>query len=90
MQGGKTEESNMKSKRTENVGHISSTYWSPFHAYYISFQSSGSQESNALDDVLIEAETKMLWLFEGNRTKLKANFAAAKSQCASCEISHFV
>ena len=47
MQGGKREKSNMKKfQRTATVGHISSTSWSPFYEYYISFQSSGSQESN--------------------------------------------
>ena len=48
MQGGKREKSNMKKfNRTATVGHISSTSWSPFHAYYILFRISGSRESNA-------------------------------------------
>ena len=34
---GKIEESNMKSKRTETIGHISRTLWSPFYVYYIFF-----------------------------------------------------
>ena len=37
------EESNVKkSKRIATVGHISSTSWSPFHSYYISFRILGS------------------------------------------------
>ena len=39
MEGGKREESNMKFKRTEIVGHISSTSRSPFYSYYIFFES---------------------------------------------------
>ena len=53
----------------------------------MSFWSSGSQESNASNGTQIRAELKKLWPLEANRTKLKANFVAAKSQCASCEIS---
>ena len=80
MQGGKQiEESNMKkSKRIATVGHISSTFWSPFYAYYMLFRILGSQESNALNSVQIGAETKKLWPLENNRTKLSENFAAAK------------
>ena len=38
MQGGKREKFNMKKfNRTATVGHISSTSWSPFYAYYMSF-----------------------------------------------------
>ena len=65
-----------KLKRRAAVGHISSIFWSPFYTYYISFRSSGSQESNASNDVQIEAEMKKLWPLEENRTKLKDNFAS--------------
>ena len=84
MQGGKTEESNMKFRRIATVGHILSTLWSLFHAYYMSFQSSGSEESNTLNGEWIGVETKKLWLFEDNCIKLceisqpKAHFAATK------------
>ena len=71
-----------KSKRTATVGHISNTYQSPFYAYYMLFQRSGSQESNASNGVQIGAQMKKLWLFEDNCTKLKDNFA-------SCEITKF-
>ena len=82
MQGGKQrEESKMKkSKRTATIGHILSTSWSPFYAYYMLFRSSRSQESNALNGAQIRAEMKKLWLLEDNRTKLKGNFT-------SCEIT---
>ena len=42
---------------------------------YISVWSSGSNESNASNDVQFGAETKKLWPIEGNCAKLKMNFA---------------
>ena len=51
---------------------------SPFYTYYISFRSSGSQESNTLNGVQIGAKTKKLWPFEDNRTKLKDNFTSCE------------
>ena len=81
------DESNMKkSKRTAYLGHISSTFWSPFYAYYISFRSSGSQESNALNSVQIGAKMKKLWPLEDNRTKLKDNFASCEITNSTCEV----
>ena len=59
-----------KFKRRAAAGHISSTFWSPFYAYYMSFRSLGSQESNASNNVRIRAEKKKLWPFEDNYTKL--------------------
>ena len=49
----------------------------------MSFRSTGSQESNALNGVWIGAETKKLWPFEDNCTKLCENFVAAKSVAKS-------
>ena len=87
MQGGKWEKSNMKKfKRIATIGHILSTSWSLFHVYYISFRSSGSQESNALNGVWIGVEMKNLWPFEDNCIKLCENFAA-QSPFRSCEMS---
>ena len=83
----RSKERNLKKfKRMETVGHISSTYWSPFHSYYILFWISGSQESNASNGAQIGVETKKLWLFEDNCAKLSEMscenfagcFAAAK------------
>ena len=94
MEGGKIEESNMKSKRTVTVGHISSISWSPFYAYYMSFRTLGSQKSNALNSAWIRVETKKLWPLEDNRTNLCKNFVVAKSACETtckhtCATSQF-
>ena len=59
-----------KFKRIVTVGHILSTFWSLFYAYYMLFRSLGIQESNASNDVQIGVETKKLWPFEDNRIKL--------------------
>ena len=67
-----------KFKRTATIGHIYSTSWSPFYAYYMFFLRSGSHESNASNGVGIGVETKKLWPFEENHIKLCENFAAAK------------
>ena len=61
--------------------------WSPFYAYYMSFRSLWSQESNALNGVRIRVEMKKLLPLESNCTKLKTDFTAAKSQSASYEIN---
>ena len=80
-------ESNMKKfKRMETVGHISSTSWSPFYTHNISFRSSGSQESIALNSVQIGAEMKKLWPLEDNHTKLKDNLASCEITNSTCEI----
>ena len=77
-----------KSKRTASIRHILSPSGNPFYTYYISFRSSGSQESNALNNVWIKSETKNLWPFEDNRTKLSENFAsclaAVKPPVSTC------
>ncbi|WKA01774.1 hypothetical protein VitviT2T_020038 [Vitis vinifera] len=86
MQGGKGEKSNMKKfKRIATVGHISSTFWSPFHVYYMSFRILGSQKSNASNGTQIGVETKKLWPFEDNCIKLCENFAA-QSPFRNCEM----
>ena len=53
-----------------------STYWISNYAYYISFRISGSQESNSLNGMQFGVETKKLWLFEDEHSKLSGNFAA--------------
>ena len=77
----------------ENRGHscsFSSHFWStsrsPFSTFYIPFQRSGSQKSNALNGVQIGAEMKKLWPFEDNRTKLKDNFTSCEITNSACEI----
>ena len=74
--------------RIQEDNNFWSTSWSPFHAYYMSFRSSGSQKSNTLNGAQIRAELKKLWPLEANRTKLKANFVAAKS-AFGCEITRW-
>ncbi|KAL6310854.1 hypothetical protein AAG906_036897 [Vitis piasezkii] len=58
-----------------------STSSSPFYTYYISFRSSGSQESNASNSVQIGVETKKLWSLQENCTELKENFAPCETRC---------
>ena len=62
-------------QRTAVARPIWSTSWSLLSTYYISFRSLGSQESNSSNGVQFRAETRKLWLIEGNCTKLKRNFA---------------
>ena len=54
-----------------------STSWSSNYAYYTLFRRSGSQESNASNSVRIGVETKKLWPFEDEHTKLSENLTAA-------------
>ena len=70
-------QSNSHHPISENVGHISITSQSSFHAYYISFKILGSQESIASNGARFEVETKKLWLFEDDCAKLNGNVAAA-------------
>ena len=65
-----------KIQRTAVSRKIWSTYWSPLSTQYISFRSSGSQESNSSNGVQNRAKPKKLWPFEGNCIKLKMNFAS--------------
>ena len=73
-------------KQDKNEGELCVTHGNEFPSqsrdarkrireYYISFRSSGSQESNASNNVQFEAEMKKLWPIEGNCAKLKKNFA---------------
>ena len=55
--------------------HFWSTSWSSNYAYDISFQSLGSQESSASNDMWFGGEMKKLWLFEDKRAKMSENFA---------------
>ena len=61
-------------QRTTVTKKIWSTSWSSLSMYYISFRSSGSQESYASNSVQFGVETKKLWPFEGKCAKLKRNF----------------
>ena len=79
--------------RIQEDNNFWSTSWSPFHAYYMSFRSSGSQKSNTLNGARIGVEMKRLVI--GNRShqakgqfrRLRNQPLAAKSQGDGCEIS---
>nr|CAN80062.1 hypothetical protein VITISV_039547 [Vitis vinifera] len=56
------------------------TSWSSIYACYMSFRSSGSQQSNASNGVRFEVETKELQPLQADHSKLKEDFCtAAKS-----------
>ena len=63
-----------------HVSHFWSTFWSPIYACYMSFQSLGSQQSNASNSTQFGAEMKELQPLEAEHCKLKANFAALWNQ----------
>ena len=53
--------------------HFWSTYRSLFSTFYIPFQSSGSQESNASNCVRFGAEMRKIWPSEDNCSRLVRN-----------------
>ena len=63
------------------LSHFWSTYRSPFFTYYISFQSSSSQESNDSNCVRFGAEMRKIWPSEANWSRLCENFARHKVLC---------
>ena len=74
--------------------HFWSTAWSSIYACYMSFWSSGSQQSNALNSVRFGVEMKELQPLQADHSKLKEIFArlrnqswAAKMLSFCCEIS---
>ena len=70
--GEKPKQSNSHHPISSTVGNISITSRSSFQAYYISFQSLGSQESIASNSDRFGVETKKLWPFEDKPRKAKA------------------
>ena len=67
-----------KVKKTEDSScslpsYFWSTYQSPFSTFYISFQISGSQESNASNRVRFGAEIRKIWPLEDNCSKFVRN-----------------
>ena len=86
MQGKNNGERKNRVKKIEDsscslLSHFWSTSRSPFSTCYIPFQSSGSQESNALNRVRFGAEMRKRWPSEDNCIKLRDNFARWKSRC---------
>ena len=80
MQGKNNRERKNRVKKTEDSScslllHFWSTFRSPFSTCYIPFQSSGSQESNALNGVRFGVETKELQPLQADHSKLKEGFS---------------
>ena len=77
-------------KKTEDIScsllsHFWSTLRSPFSKYYIPFQSSGSQESNASNRVRFGAETRKIWPSEENCSRLVRNSHTPSAVRMVCE-----
>ena len=71
---GNLELKNLMALYTLTLRKILEHFMDPLYTYYISFRSSGSQESNASNGLQIEAEMNKLWPFENNCTKLEGHF----------------
>ncbi|RVW20136.1 RNA-directed DNA polymerase-like [Vitis vinifera] len=70
------------------LSHFWSTSRSPFSTYYIPFQSSGSQESNASNRVRFGAEMRKIWPSEANCSRLYENFAQhLQNSHSTCVVS---
>ena len=81
MQGKNNGEKKTEDSSCSLLWHFWSTSWSPFSTCYIPFQSSGSQESNALNRVRFGAEMRKIWPSEDNCIKPCENFARWISPC---------
>ena len=78
MQGEKQGEEENRVKKTEDssfslLSHFWSTFRSPFSKFYIPFQISGSQESNASNHVQFGAKMRKIWPLEDNCSRLVRN-----------------
>ena len=81
MQGGEAKRNLTWSILDEiHVSHFWSTSWSSIYACYMSFRSSRSQKSNALNGARFEVEMKELQSLEADHSKLKENFARLRNQ----------
>ncbi|RVW24516.1 hypothetical protein CK203_090871 [Vitis vinifera] len=79
MQGKNKGERKNRVKKTEDssyslLAHFWSSFRSPFCTFYIPFQSSGSQESNASNGVQFGVEMKELQPLQADHSKLKEAF----------------
>ena len=76
------EEEKQRKASCSLLSHFWSTYRSPFSTYYIPFQISGSQESNASNGVLFGVETNELEPLQADHSKVLRNqpFVARISQ----------
>ncbi|WKA10536.1 hypothetical protein VitviT2T_028102 [Vitis vinifera] len=87
MQGKNNGEEENRVKKIEDsscslLSHFWSTLRSPFYTCYIPFQSSGSQESNALNHVRFGAEMRKIWPSEANYSRLVGKFRTTPSKFA--------
>ena len=69
-----------------HVSHFWSTSWSPIYACYMSFRSSGSQQSNASNGTQFGVEIKELQPLEANHFKLKEEFCTVAKSPFCCEM----
>ena len=89
MQGKNNGEKESKVKKLEDsscilLSHFWSTFRSPFYTCYIPFQSSGGQESNALNRVQFGVEIRKIWPSEDNCSRLVRNSHNTFSLCEAC------
>ena len=86
MQGGEAKRNLPWSILDDNhVSHFWSTSWSSIYACYMSFRSSGSQQSNASNSVRFGVETKELQPLQADHSKLKEDFCTAAKSAFCCE-----
>ncbi|RVW93234.1 Copia protein [Vitis vinifera] len=90
MQGKNNGERKNRVKKIEDGScslllHFWSNSRSPFSTCYIPFQSSGSQESNALNGVRFGVETKELQPLQADHSKLKEDFCTAAKSAFCCK-----
>ena len=90
VQGKNNGERKNRVKKTEDGScslllNFWSTSRSPFSTCYISFQSSRSQESNALNGAWFWVETKELQPLKADHSKLKEDFYTAAKSAFCCE-----
>ena len=69
-----------------HVSHFWSTSWSSNYTFYMSFQSSRSQQSNASNSAWFGVEMKELQPLEANHSKLKEEFCTAAKSPFCCEM----
>ena len=85
MQGGEAKRNLTWSILDDSHSHFWSISWSPIYACYMSFRSSGSQQSNALNGTQFEVEMKELYPLESNHSKLNAECFTATKWTFGCE-----
>ena len=84
------ERKNRVKKTKDSSCSLISQFWStsrsPFSTYYIPFQISGIQESNASNGVQFRVEMKELQPLQDDHSKLKEEFCTAAKSPFCCEM----